>query len=63
MVQQVAVSAPDEQRSPRKSRRGANAAVPNLIAAARRRLPAGVGARLRAAVVDERWNDVKNSCR
>lgn len=44
MVQQVAIRTPDEQRPSRKPRGCADAAIPNLIAAARRRLLAGAGA-------------------
>lgn len=51
MVQQVAISASDEQWAPRESRGRAHAPVSDLIAAARRRLLAGAGARLCAAVV------------
>lgn len=55
MVQQVAVRPTDEQRPPRKPSGRANAAIPDLIAAARRRLLAGAGARLRAPVVVATW--------
>lgn len=51
MVQQVVVRAADEQRAPRESGGSADAAVPDLIVATRRRLLAGAGARLRAPVV------------
>lgn len=44
MVQQVAVGPPDELRPSREPRGRADAAVPDLIAAARRRLLAGAGA-------------------
>lgn len=56
MVQQVTLRSPDEQRPPRELGCCADAAVPDLIAAARRRLLAGAGARLRTAVVDAQWS-------
>lgn len=52
MVQQIAISTPHEQRSPRESSGRPYAAVPDLIVAARRRLLPGAGARLRATVVE-----------
>lgn len=55
MVQQVTLRTPDEQRAPRKSSGRAHAAIPDLIAAARRRLFAGAGARLCTAVVGAQW--------
>lgn len=51
MVQQVPISSEDEQRSPRKPSGSADAAVSDLIAAARRRLLGGARARLRAPLV------------
>lgn len=55
MVQQVTVRSPDEQRPPRKPSGRAYAAISDLIAAIRRRLLAGAGARLRTAVVGAQW--------
>ena len=62
MVQQVAVRTPDEQRPPRKPSGRADAAIPDLIAAARRRLLAGAGARLRTPVVGAQWNANTVTC-
>lgn len=53
MVQQIAIRATNEQRSPCEPSRCTHAAIPDLIATARRRLLAGAGARLRAALIGQ----------